>query len=194
MHCAPSSNNCYLTQICVSYWHHIIDMAEKEETKGRCPACHTRYDKDMIVKMAATCDRTVADKNAEKKQKAQRVKPKAAPTATTTSTVESKKHLATIRVIQRNLVYIIGLPAHLCNESVLERREYFGHYGKVLKVLVSRPTGPPSQQASANSSISVYVSLNYTVYMHDLFILHMNLDLYFQYWSISLMEYQITIY
>ena len=62
--------------------------------------------------------RTVADKNAEKKQKAQRVKPKAAPTATTTSTVESKKHLATIRVIQRNLVYIIGLPAHLCNESV----------------------------------------------------------------------------
>ncbi|AQK41842.1 uncharacterized protein LOC100501174 [Zea mays] len=131
------------------------DMAEKEETKGRCPACHTRYDKDMIVKMAATCDRTVADKNAEKKQKAQRVKPKAAPTATTTSTVESKKHLATIRVIQRNLVYIIGLPAHLCNESVLERREYFGHYGKVLKVLVSRPTGPPSQQASANSSISV---------------------------------------
>ncbi|PWZ44440.1 hypothetical protein Zm00014a_035013 [Zea mays] len=33
------------------------DMAEKEETKGRCPACHTRYDKDMIVKMAATCDR-----------------------------------------------------------------------------------------------------------------------------------------
>ncbi|ONL94825.1 RNA binding (RRM/RBD/RNP motifs) family protein [Zea mays] len=155
MHCAPSSNNCYLTpQICVWCWHHIIDMAEKEETKGRCPACRTRYDKDMIVKMAATCD----------------------------------------RVIQRNLVYIIGLPAHLCNESVLERKEYFGQYGEVLKVLVSRLTGPPSQQASANSSISVYVSLNYTVYMHDLFILHMNLDFYFQYWSISLMKYQITIY
>jgi hypothetical protein len=31
--------------------------------------------------------RTVADKNAEKKQKAQRVKPKAAPTATTTSSI-----------------------------------------------------------------------------------------------------------
>ncbi|AQK56771.1 RNA binding (RRM/RBD/RNP motifs) family protein, partial [Zea mays] len=144
--------------ICVWCWHHIIDMAEKEETEGRCPACRTRYDKDRIVKMAATCDRTVADKNAEKKQKAQRVKPKAAPTATTTSTVESKKHLATVRVIQRNLVYIIGLPAHLCNESVLERREYFGQYGKVLKVSVSRPTGPPSQQASANSSISVYIT------------------------------------
>jgi hypothetical protein len=60
LHYAPSSNNCYLTpQICVWCWHHIIDMAEKEETEGRCPACRTRYDKDRIVKMAATCDRSV---------------------------------------------------------------------------------------------------------------------------------------
>lgn len=44
-------------QICVWCWHHIIDMAEKEDTEGRCPACRTRYDKDRIVKMAATCDR-----------------------------------------------------------------------------------------------------------------------------------------
>ena len=128
--------------------------------------------------------------------------------AASTSTVEAKKHLAGVRVIQRNLVYIIGLPAYLCNESVstvslfitrldtsklcdmfkfqfsyqyyyyflfqvLERREYFGQYGKVLKVSVSRPTGPPSQQASANNNISVYASLNLMLYMHDLFLLHM---------------------
>nr|CAB3481507.1 unnamed protein product [Digitaria exilis] len=151
--------------ICVWCWHHIIDMAEKEETEGRCPACRTRYDKDRIVKMAATCERTVAEKNTERKHKTQKVKPKAASAAsatTTTSTVEAKKHLASVRVIQRNLVYIIGLPAHLCNESVLERREYFGQYGKVLKVSVSRPTGPPSQQASANNNISVYNATNQT--------------------------------
>ncbi|CAL5013677.1 unnamed protein product [Urochloa decumbens] len=151
--------------ICVWCWHHIIDMAEKEETEGRCPACRTRYDKDRIVKMAANCERTVTEKNAEKKHKTQKVKPKAAvataaaAAATTTSTtIEAKKHLASVRVIQRNLVYIIGLPAHLCNESVLERREYFAQYGKVLKVSVSRPNGPPSQQASANNNISVYIT------------------------------------
>ncbi|KAK8451523.1 hypothetical protein SEVIR_6G225600v4 [Setaria viridis] len=147
--------------ICVWCWHHIIDMAEKEETEGRCPACRTPYDKDRIVKMAANCERTVTEKNAEKKHKTQKVKPKAvaaAAAAATSSTVEAKKHLASVRVIQRNLVYIIGLPAHLCNESVLERREYFGQYGKVLKVSVSRPTGPPSQQASANNNISVYIT------------------------------------
>jgi len=59
----------------------------------------------------------VAEKNAEKKHRTQKVKPKAA-TAASTSTVEAKKHLAGVRVIQRNLVYIIGLPAYLCNESV----------------------------------------------------------------------------
>jgi len=115
----------------------------------------------------------VAEKNSEKKHKTQKVKPKvAAAAAAATSTVEAKKHLAGVRVIQRNLVYIIGLPAHLCNESVLERREYFGQYGKVLKVSVSRPTGPPSQQASANNNISVYASLNLMLYMHALFLLH----------------------
>ncbi|KAL5224661.1 hypothetical protein ABZP36_011300 [Zizania latifolia] len=138
-------------EICVWCWHHIIDMAEKEDTEGRCPACRTRYDKDRIVKMATTSERTVADKNVEKKQKTQKVKSKAV-------TVEAKKHLASVRVIQRNLVYIIGLPANLCNGSILERREYFGQYGKVLKVSVSRPTGTPSQQASTNNSISVYIT------------------------------------
>jgi len=62
-------------------------------------------------------NRTVAEKNAEKKHRTQKVKPKAAMAAST-STVEAKKHLAGVRVIQRNLVYIIGLPAYLCNESV----------------------------------------------------------------------------
>ena len=64
----------------------------------------------------------VPEKNAEKKHKTQKVKPKAAApaaaAAAATSTVEAKKHLASVRVIQRNLVYIIGLPVHLCNESV----------------------------------------------------------------------------
>jgi CCR4-NOT transcription complex subunit 4 len=60
---APCFSHCFVcvcdsAQICVWCWHHIIDMAEKEDTEGRCPACRTRYDKDRIVKMAAaTCDR-----------------------------------------------------------------------------------------------------------------------------------------
>jgi len=69
----------------------------------------------------------VPEKNAEKKHKTQKVKPKAAApaaAAAATSTVEAKKHLASVRVIQRNLVYIIGLPVHLCNESVSTNAPY----------------------------------------------------------------------
>nr|XP_029122332.1 uncharacterized protein LOC105051241 isoform X2 [Elaeis guineensis] len=137
-------------EICVWCWHHIMDMAEKEETDGRCPACRTPYDKERIVGMAANCERVVAEINAEKKQKSQKAKNKAS--------TEARKHLSSVRVIQRNLVYIIGLPSNLCDESMLERREYFGQYGKVLKVSISRPAGAVAQQASNNSTFSVYIT------------------------------------
>ena len=129
-------------QICVWCWHHIIDMAEKEDSEGRCPACRTPYDKERIVGMAATCersqilflfplpfflthieriifgylslilscDRVVAEVNAEKRQKPQKSKPK--------TSADARKHVSGVRVIQRNLVYIIGLPSNLSDENV----------------------------------------------------------------------------
>ncbi|CAL9125918.1 unnamed protein product [Musa textilis] len=137
-------------KICVWCWHQINDMAEKEETEGRCPACRTPYDKERIVRMAANCKRIVAEINSEKKQKSQKAKLK--------TSAEAKKHLTSVRVMQRNLVYIIGLPTNLCDESILERKEYFGQYGKVVKVSISRPASTPTQQASSNSTCSVYVT------------------------------------
>jgi CCR4-NOT transcription complex subunit 4 len=52
----------------------------------------------------------VAEINVEKKQKPQKVKPK--------TSADARKHLSSVRVIQRNLVYIIGLPNNLMDESV----------------------------------------------------------------------------
>jgi hypothetical protein len=54
--------------------------------------------------------RMVAEINVEKKQKPQKVKPK--------TSADARKHLSSVRVIQRNLVYIIGLPNNLMDESV----------------------------------------------------------------------------
>ncbi|KAJ3680858.1 hypothetical protein LUZ60_015347 [Juncus effusus] len=138
-------------EICVWCWHHIMEMAEKEETEGRCPACRTRYDKDRIVKMAANAEKMVAEFAAEKKQKPQKTKAKS-------TSIDARNHLSSVRVIQRNLVYIIGLPNNLMDESLLERREYFGQYGKVMKVSISRPTGAAAQQALVNNTFSVYIT------------------------------------
>ncbi|GAB2275058.1 hypothetical protein Dimus_009827 [Dionaea muscipula] len=131
-------------EICVWCWHHIMDMAEKDESEGRCPACRTPYDKKKIVGMAASCERMVAETNIERK-KSQKAKSK---------TSEGRKQLTSVRVIQRNLVYIVGLPFNLADEDLLQRKEYFGQYGKVLKVSISRTSAGTIQQFQ-NSTCSV---------------------------------------
>ncbi|KAM7254705.1 hypothetical protein ACFE04_019946 [Oxalis oulophora] len=135
-------------QICVWCWNHIMEMAEKVNTEGRCPACRTAYDKEKIVAAAENCERLVAEINSERKQKSQKAKPKAP---------EGKMYLCDFRVIQRNLVYIIGLPLNLADEELLQRREYFGQYGKVLKVSISRTTTGAIQHSS-NNSCCVYIT------------------------------------
>ena len=127
-------------QICVWCWHHIMDMAEKDDTEGRCPACRSAYDKERIVGMAANCERLlapihlilindiaifnchcliymvfslsrlVAEISLERKIKSQKAKAKPS---------EGRKQLSSVRVIQRNLVYIVGLPLNLADEDVL---------------------------------------------------------------------------
>ncbi|GAA0141773.1 ubiquitin-protein ligase [Lithospermum erythrorhizon] len=134
-------------QVCVWCWHHIMDMAEKEETEGRCPACRTIYEKENIVAAQAKFERM--DSNiSNKKIKPPKAKPK---------TNEVKKDLTDIRVIQRKMAYVIGLPLSLANEDVLQRKKYFGQYGKVTKMSLSRTAGGAIQQF-VNDTCSVYVT------------------------------------
>ncbi|XP_059660656.1 uncharacterized protein LOC132307019 isoform X2 [Cornus florida] len=135
-------------EICVWCWHHIMDMAEKDDTEGRCPACRTPYNKEKIVGTTANCERLVAEMSTERKLKSQKSKSK---------TSEGRKQLSSVRVIQRNLVYIVGLPLNLADEEVLQRKEYFAQYGKVLKVSISR-TAAGAIQHFANNTCSVYIT------------------------------------
>ncbi|XP_071714138.1 uncharacterized protein [Rutidosis leptorrhynchoides] len=134
--------------ICVWCWHHIMDMAEKDATEGRCPACRTPYNKEKIVSTTSKCERLVAEMSVEKKHKSQKGKSK---------TSEGRKQLSSVRVIQRNLVYVMGLPLSLADEDLLQRKEYFGRYGKVLKVSISRTAAGAIQQF-ANNTCSVYIT------------------------------------
>ncbi|XP_059315143.1 uncharacterized protein LOC132065668 isoform X1 [Lycium ferocissimum] len=132
-------------QICVWCWHHIMEMAEKDETEGRCPACRSPYNKEKIVGTAANCEKMVSS---DKKMTSRKGKSK---------TAESRKQLSSVRVVQRNLVYIVGLPLSLADEDLLQRKEYFAQYGKVLKVSMSRTSAGAIQQF-ANSTCSVYIT------------------------------------
>ncbi|KAK9039361.1 hypothetical protein V6N11_014564 [Hibiscus sabdariffa] len=131
-------------EIGVWCWHHIMDMAEKDNAEGRCPACRSAYNKEKIVGTAANCERLVAEVNMERKTKSQKAKIKSS---------EGRKQLSSVRVIQRNLVYIVGLPLNLADEELLQRRDYFGQCGKVLKVSMSRTAAGVIQQFPNNTYI-----------------------------------------
>ena len=42
-----------------------------------------------------------------------------------------------VRVVQRNLVYVVGLPMDVCYEEVLSSSEYIGQFGKIVKVFTT---------------------------------------------------------
>ncbi|KAA8534322.1 hypothetical protein F0562_031851 [Nyssa sinensis] len=134
-------------QVCVWCWHHIMSMAENDETEGQCPACRTPYDKEKIVGMEANCERLVII-NSNRKHKPQKAKPK---------TNEGRMDLSSVRVIQRKMAYVIGLPLCLADEDLLQQKEYFGQYGKISKISLSRTAGGAVQQF-INDTCSVYIT------------------------------------
>ncbi|KAK1396357.1 General negative regulator of transcription C16C9.04c like [Heracleum sosnowskyi] len=135
-------------QVCVWCWHQIMDMAEKDGTEGRCPACRAHYDKDKIVGMEANFERVEA--NANRKHKPPKGKSK---------TNEGRKDLSVVRVIQRKMAYVIGLPLSLTDVDRLKRKEFFGQYGKICKISLSRTASGAIHQF-VNDSCSVYVTFS----------------------------------
>ncbi|THD27254.1 CCR4-NOT transcription complex subunit 4 [Fasciola hepatica] len=70
---------------------------------------------------------------------------------------EMLKLLPELRVVQPNLIFVVGLPAWICKDKeVLKGPEYFGRYGKVFKVEINQNqtfAGPQGQQ-----SFSAYIT------------------------------------
>ena len=68
----------------------------------------------------------------------------------------NRKHLAGLRVVQKNLVYVVGLNPKIREEDLLQTLrgdQYFGQYGKILKIVVSK-----AKPGADNKSIGVYVT------------------------------------
>lgn len=74
---------------------------------------------------------------AEKRQKDQAKKQKIS---------ENRKHLANVRVVQKNLVFVVGLSPRLADAEVLKKPEYFGKFGKMHKVAINLNTAYAGNQ------------------------------------------------
>ncbi|KAI1001908.1 hypothetical protein K3495_g6297 [Podosphaera aphanis] len=141
-------------QICQFCFNNI-----KNNINGLCPACRRPYDEKTIEWKVVTPEEIAqfkanVQKNARKKQE-QRQKEEQK------REVESlnRKHLSGLRVIQKNLVYVVGISPGIPEQEILSTlrgEKYFGQYGKIVKIVVSNKkqgdNGPNGQ------SLGVYVT------------------------------------
>jgi CCR4-NOT transcription complex subunit 4 len=108
---------------------------------GLCPACRRPYnDKDIEYKVITPEETAIHRARQVQKQKKNlqaQLKEKAKAEADSLS----RKHLAGLRVVQKNLVYVTGLSPKLQEEELLHTLRgdtYFGQYGKIIKIVVSK--------------------------------------------------------
>uniref|UniRef100_A0A061SJX7 CCR4-NOT transcription complex subunit 4 n=1 Tax=Tetraselmis sp. GSL018 TaxID=582737 RepID=A0A061SJX7_9CHLO len=132
--------------MCLWCWHHIMEDAAKENLPGRCPNCREPYDKEKIISATVDPDKIEAAKQKKKEEK------KKGKVAT------DRKSLANVRVIQRNLVYVVGLSINLCREEVLRRNEYFGQFGKIIKISVNKNSPYSSSTSKHGPTGCAYVT------------------------------------
>lgn len=137
-------------QVCQFCYNNI---RQNPQLNGRCPACRRPYDDDAVEYKIITPEEWRKDhekqarKEREKKQR-QREKKE--------SEQSSRKHLSGMRVIQKNLVYVIGLNPNIPTEELhntLRTDQFFGQYGKIQKIVINR-----RNNANGNPGIGVYVT------------------------------------
>lgn len=123
---------------------------------GLCPACRRPYNDEDIEYKLITPEETAAHKarQAQKQKKTQAALQKEKQKAEADNL--SRKHLAGLRVVQKNLVYVTGLNPTNQEDQLLQTlrgEDYFGQYGKIIKIVVSK-----AKDLSHPNSVGVYVT------------------------------------
>jgi CCR4-NOT transcription complex subunit 4 len=104
-----------------------------------------------------TCNRMAQHKQliAQKAKKNAQIRQKEAQKAEADSL--SRKHLSGLRVVQKNLVYVTGLTPTIREDELLKTLrgpDYFGQYGHILKIVVSKA----KENTQHLQSVGVYVT------------------------------------
>ena len=123
---------------------------------GLCPACRRPYNDNDIEYKVITPEESAAHKarQAQKQKKTQAALQKEKQKAEADNL--SRKHLAGLRVVQKNLVYVTGLSPNFQEDKLLQTLrgdQYFGQYGKIIKIVVSK-----AKETAHAQSVGVYVT------------------------------------
>lgn len=111
-------------QVCRFCWNRILT-----NLNGKCPACRTPYE-EANYQFKPMEDPSRQKKKRERERERERDKKQ--------QDIMARKHLTNVRVTQRNLVYLTNVPVAIAKEEILRKYEYFGQYGKILKIVVNK--------------------------------------------------------
>ena len=67
---------------------------------------------------------------------------------------EKAESLKKLRIIQQNLIHVQGLPKNLNNKTLLKSSEYFGQYGTIKNMILSKKINPENNK----EVYSVYIT------------------------------------
>ena len=56
------------------------------------------------------------------------------------------KYLSGLRILKKNLVHVHGFPKSIANKDILESNEYFGQYGKIIRLLITHKINPDNNK------------------------------------------------
>ncbi|KAJ3143160.1 transcriptional repressor general negative regulator of transcription subunit 4 [Physocladia obscura] len=113
-----------------------------------CRFCWNRIKEDLVIEFTPVSAEELAHiKNAKKLRERERKEMDNA----------ARKHLANARVVQKNLVYVVGMPAKFATEEYLKSTDFFGQFGKVAKVVVNRKGHNHTSVVSTMSPTGVFV-------------------------------------
>ena len=127
----------------------------RDEFDGRCPGCRSKYEESKFR----------FETHVEKELSV--VKPKhhtldlpkeAANRVAARQIGAGASKLRGVRVVQRNVAVVFGLPPHLAHEHKLRRDGNFGQYGKITKLVVSRPNSRILRTRPGDAGASAYVT------------------------------------
>ncbi|EGG16832.1 RING zinc finger-containing protein [Cavenderia fasciculata] len=128
----------------------------RETEHNRCPACRQTYDQDNFAYLSS--DEEDEEDSEDERRSRRRTSTSStsnnnnnSSSSSSSHTISSlttsgssipsdtiKKALSTVRVIQRNLVYVTNLAMGVAKPETLKKNEYFGQYGKILKVVINK--------------------------------------------------------
>ncbi|KNE67271.1 hypothetical protein, variant [Allomyces macrogynus ATCC 38327] len=136
-------------QICRFCWNHI-----REDHNQLCPACRRQFDDDGVQFRPVPPDE-LAKLNADRKRRAKRTK---GGSSSLLGLDVDRSHLKDSKVYQRSLVYVTGLPPKYANEDLLRSDGYFGQFGRILKLSITRRPPQTIGGKTGENQIGVHVT------------------------------------